>query len=62
MVGRAGYPPENTRCLPNALLVLGQRRERWANTKTALGKHLVFAGPCRATACSNLDLDGRVQL
>ena len=36
--------PENTIHLPNADLVLVQRRRRWTNTKSALGKCIVFAG------------------
>ena len=28
----------------NAVLMLGQRRRRWTNIKTALDQHLVFAG------------------
>ena len=34
----------NMRCLPNAGIMLGQRRRRWLNNKPALGKHCVFAG------------------
>ena len=30
--------------LPNAGLMLGQRRRRWPGIKPALGEHLVFAG------------------
>ena len=29
---------------PNAGLMLGQHRRRWANIEPALGEHLVFAG------------------
>ena len=29
---------------PNAGLMMGQRRRRWANINPALGKRLVFAG------------------
>ena len=36
--------PANTISWPNAVLVLGQRRRRWANTRTALGLRLVLAG------------------
>ena len=35
--------PANTRHLPNAGLMLAQRRRRWANIKAALGKCLVLA-------------------
>ena len=53
---RSPYIPVNTRRLPNAGLMLGQRRRRWANIKAALGERLVFAGirrdphiqPCKA--------------
>ena len=36
--------PENTRWWNNVVLMLGQRRRRWANIKTALFHRLVFAG------------------
>ena len=36
--------PVNTRRWNNAVLMLGQRRRRWANIKTALFHRLVFAG------------------
>ena len=36
--------PANTRRSPNAGLMLGQRRRRWANIKLALDKLLAFAG------------------
>ena len=35
--------PANTRRWPNADLMLGQRRRRWTNIKSALGHRLVFA-------------------
>ena len=36
--------PANTRHLPNAASMLGQRRRRWASIETSLGKCLVLAG------------------
>ena len=30
------------RCLSNAVLMLGQRRRRWTNIKTALDKHVLL--------------------
>ena len=36
--------PNNTRHSPDAVLMLDQRRRRWTNIETALGKCLVFAG------------------
>ena len=33
----------NTRHSPNAVLMLGQRRRRWTNIKTALERYLAFA-------------------
>ena len=36
--------PANTKRLPNAGLMMGQRRRRWHNIKQALGDRLVFAG------------------
>ena len=36
--------PANTRRGPNAGLMLGQRRRRWANINPALGPRLVLAG------------------
>ena len=41
---RAARVPANTRHSPNAGLLLGQRRRRWANIKPALDKLLAFAG------------------
>ena len=38
-------PPANTTRWTNADLMLGQRRRRWTNIKTALVQRLVFAGP-----------------
>ena len=35
--------PTNSRRRPNAGLMLGQRRRRWANIILALGRHFVFA-------------------
>ena len=35
---------ENTRCLRNAGLMLGQRRRRWPDINPALGQRPVFAG------------------
>ena len=34
----------STRHLPYDVLLLGQRRRRWPNIKTPLGRHLVFSG------------------
>ena len=34
--------PINTLHLPNAVAMLVQRRRRWANIATALGKYIVF--------------------
>ena len=39
-----GHLPINTTHRPNAGLMLIQRLRRWPSLKTALGKHLVFAG------------------
>ena len=36
--------PANSKHLPNAVSMLGQRRRRWANIETALGECPVFAG------------------
>ena len=30
--------------MPDVVLMLGQRRRRWANIKTTLGQHLVSTG------------------
>ena len=38
------YIPANTEHLPNVVLMLGQRRRRWANIETAFGECPVFAG------------------
>ena len=36
--------PANTKTLPNVVSMLVQHRWRWANTETALGQILAFAG------------------
>ena len=36
--------PANTRRWPSVGIMLGQRRRRWANFNSTLGKRLVFAG------------------
>ena len=42
--GQTGqHTPANTRRWTNAVLMLGQRRRRWANINTTLGHRLVFA-------------------
>ena len=38
--------PTNTVHSPNFVLMLGQRRRRWANIETALGECPVFARVC----------------
>ena len=38
-------PPANTRHRPNVGPMLGQRRRRWPNIGSTLGRCLVFAGP-----------------
>ena len=40
----SGALPANTRRRPNAELMLGQSRRRWANINPTLGQGLVFAG------------------
>ena len=37
-----GSGPVNTRSWPNVVLMLGQRRRRWANIETTFGQLLVF--------------------
>ena len=39
-----GLDTVDTRCSPNADLMLGHRLRRWPNIKSALGECLVFAG------------------
>ena len=50
---KAGDFPANKRHRTNAGLMLGQRRRRWPNIKTALVQYLVFAGwSCSVQTCS----------
>ena len=45
-LGSSTPPPRaNTRCSANVVLLLGQRRGRWPNSKTTLAEDIVFAGP-----------------
>ena len=39
-------PAANTTRCNNDVLILGQRRRRWANIKTSLFQSVVFAGMC----------------
>ena len=45
VVPSSGHPA-NTRHSANADLMLGQRRRRWPNIKSALAECLVIAGEC----------------
>ena len=36
--------PANSKTRPNVVLMLAQRRWRWANSETALGQIIAFAG------------------
>ena len=41
--------PTNTRRWPNVGLLLGQGRERWANSKPTMGQRLIIARYARAS-------------
>ena len=49
--------PANTGHSPNAVSMLGQRRRRWANIKTALGECPVFAETLAMVSQITRDVD-----